>query len=168
MEQLDLLSWRNRPWRRSTRKKPCEWKVVAVREVNLMELPICQTPQDAVDYWAAHIATAPHFNPDVECFAVFLLNVKNRIRGHQLISIGSLNETVCHPREVFRAAVVGAACSIVLMHNHPSGDSSPSMADRKMTRLLVDAGKLLRIAVEDHVIVGYRNYYSMRERNEIK
>jgi DNA repair protein RadC len=94
---------------------------------------------------------------------VLLLNTKHRIRGHHLVSIGSLNETVAHPREVFRAAVIGAAYGVVLMHNHPSGEPRPSEADKQMTRLLANAGQMLRIPVLDHVIIGSPDYFSFRE-----
>jgi DNA repair protein RadC len=115
-----------------------------------------------VDYWHRHIATAPHFNPDCECFAVLLLNVRKRIRGHHIVSIGSLCEAMAHPREVFRAAVIGAAHSVVLMHNHPSGDPSPSEADMRTTRRLVETGRVLQVEVTDHVIVGNPSHCSLR------
>lgn len=163
MNQLDLFSWR------PPRRKPApiigahEWKIVSVRETTPDALPHCEIPQQAVDYWRAHIATAPHFNPDVECLAVLLLNVKMRVRGHHLVSIGSLNETVAHPREVFRAAVIAAAYAVIVMHNHPSGDPAPSQADRQITKVFVEAGQLLRIQVTDHIIVGHEKYSSFKE-----
>lgn len=92
MTQLDLSSWRPRR-RKSKAKGAQEWKIVSVRETAPERLPQCDIPQEAVDYWRAHIATAPHFNPDVECLAVLLLNVKMRVRGHHLVSIGSLTRS---------------------------------------------------------------------------
>ena len=165
MTQLDLLSWRPRSRRRksSKAKGAQEWKIVSLRETAPDVLPQCDIPQQAVDYWRAHIATAPHFNPDVECLAVLLLNVKMRVRGHHLVSIGSLNETVAHPREVFRAAVIAAAYAIVVMHNHPSGDPTPSQSDRQITKVFEEAGRILRINVTDHVIVGHEKYCSFKE-----
>lgn len=139
-----------------------EWKIVTVRETCPASSE-CKVPGDAVAYWRSHIENGQLFNPDVECFVVLLLNTKHRIRGHHIVSIGSLNETVAHPREVFRAAVIGAAYGVVLMHNHPSGDSNPSEADRRMTRVLSESGQILRIAVIDHVIVGDAQHYSFRE-----
>jgi len=94
---------------------------------------------------------------------VLMLNVRQRIRGHHLVSIGSLNETMAHPREVFRAAVIGAAYSVVLMHNHPSGDPSPSDADLRTTKRLAESGRILGIEVVDHVIVGSNRHLSLRE-----
>ena len=163
MTQLDLFSWRPRRLKLAKKRGAQEWKIVSVRETAPDTMPICDLPHQAVDYWRAHIATAPHFNPDVECLAVLLLNVKMRVRGHHLVSIGSLNETVAHPREVFRAAVIAAAYAIIVMHNHPSGDPTPSDADRRITKVFAEAGKILRIQVNDHIVIGHDRYCSFRE-----
>jgi DNA repair protein RadC len=168
MNDPDLFSWQPPPRRRPTKpKSACEWKIVAVRETASGELPQCCSPEDAAAYWRTHIVSAPHFNPDCECFVVLLVNVKQRIRGHHLVSIGSLNETMANPREVFRAAVIGAAHGVVLMHNHPSGDPTPSTADVSITKRLVESGKLLGIQVHDHVIIGERQHCSLREAGVI-
>jgi len=161
MSQSNLFPWPPKPQRKP--KSACEWKIVAVRETATDELPCCVKPDDAVQYWRKHIATAPHFNPDCECFAVLMLNVRQRIRGHHLVSIGSLTEAMAHPREVFRAAVIGAAHSVVLMHNHPSGDPTPSDADLRMTKRLVESGRILCIEVADHIVVGSKRHLSLRE-----
>ena len=134
-----------------------------MRETATGNLPQCVTPLDAVEYWRAHITSAPHFTPDCECFVVLLLNVRLRIRGHHLVSIGSLTEAMACPREVFRAAVIGAAYGVVLMHNHPSGDPSPSEADIRMTKRLAEAGRILGMEVLDHIIVGNDRHSSLRE-----
>src|SRR5690349_7054643 len=107
---------------RARHRGAAKWKIVSGRETASDCLTLCEMPEHAVAYWREHIVTGPLFNPDVECFVTLLLNTKRRVRGHHLISIGSLNETIAHPREVFRAAVIGAAHSVLLMHNHPSGD----------------------------------------------
>lgn len=117
----------------------------------------------AADYWRAHIVTHPHFNPEVECFVVLHLNVRRRIRGHHLVSIGTLDSLHVHPREVFRTAFAAAASAIVLMHNHPSGEPQPSEADIKVTRDLIRAGQLLKLEVIDHVVVGNPTHCSLRE-----
>ena len=162
MMQLDLFTWKPKTKRKRKPRGACEWKIVAVRET-APDKPDCLRPDDAVAYWRKHIATAPHFNAEVECFIVLLLNTRKRIRGHHIVSIGSLNETIAHPREVFRAAVIGAAYAVVLMHNHPSGDPSPSDADIRSTHRLVEAGKTLQIEVCDHIIVGNPSRVSLRE-----
>jgi len=141
-----------------------EYKVVALRECPLPEsMQMCDTPQSAADYWRLTIGTNPYFNPECECFAVLLLNTRRRVKGHQLVSIGSLDTLLVHPREVFRGAVIAAAAAIVIMHNHPSGEATPSEADIKITRDLIRAGQLLKIEVLDHVIIGNPKYCSLRE-----
>lgn len=163
MEQLDLFSWPPRRIRKKKSPGACEWKIIALRETAHDGLPQCNVPNDAIDYWRKHIATAPHFTPECECFAVLLLNVKKRIRGHHLVSIGSMTEALAHPREVFRAAVIGGAHGIVLLHNHPSGDPTPSQADVRITKRLVETGHTVQIEVVDHIIVGNPNHCSFRE-----
>ena len=140
-----------------------EYKLVALRECPLPEsMQICDTPEGAADYWRLTIATNPYFNPECECFAVLLLNTRKRVKGHQLISIGTLDTILVHPREVFRGAILAAASAVVLMHNHPSGEPQPSEADIKVTRDLIRAGQLLKLEVLDHVIMGNPNFCSLR------
>ena len=144
-------------------KQPHEYKVVAIRECPTPDtLRLCETPVQAVEYWRLHIATALHFSPECECFATLMLNTRRRIKGHHLISIGTLDTIVVHPREVFRAAVICGASAVVLAHNHPSGDPTPSEADIKVTRDLMRAGQLLKIEVLDHIIIGNGNHTSLR------
>jgi proteasome lid subunit RPN8/RPN11 len=90
----------------------------------------------------------------VESFQVLLLNVRKKLIRAEEISHGLLDTILVHPREVFRAAIVANAAGIVLVHNHPSGDPTPSEADIKVTRDLIRAGQLLKIEVVDHVIIG--------------
>lgn len=161
MTQLELFPAKPRPL---PPVSPKEWKVVSLRECPTPEDMLCvNEPSDALAYWEHHIATAPHFNPDCECVAVLLLTTRLRVKGHQIVSIGVLNEAMAHPREVFRLAVAGAAYGIVLMHNHPSGEVTPSEADRAITKRIREAGEILRITVHDHVIVGHQRYFSFRE-----
>jgi len=127
------------------------------------QMALCDTPDRAVEYWKAHIGTTPHFNPECECFAVLLLNTRRRVKGHHLVSIGTLDTLLIHPREVFRLAIIASAAAIIMMHNHPSGESAPSEADIKMTRDLIRAGQLLKLEVLDHVIVGNGQRTSLRE-----
>lgn len=141
-----------------------EYKVVSLRECPCPEdMAMCDTPEKAQAYWMAHVQTAPSFNPEVENMVVLMLNTKMRIKGHYVVSIGTLNSTMISPREVFRAAIVSAAYAIVLMHNHPSGDATPSNEDIKATRGLVEAGNVLGIRVIDHVIVGYERHASLKD-----
>jgi DNA repair protein RadC len=101
-------------------------------------------------------------NPERECFVVLLLNTRRKVKGHQLVTIGTLDTILIHPREVFRVAIIAAASAIIIMHNHPSGDPSPSEADVKVTRDLIRAGQLMKIEVLDHVIVGNPTHSSLR------
>ena len=142
---------------------PKEYKVVTLRECPLpAEMQLCDTPERAAEYWRQHIVQHPAFNPDVESFFVLLLNTRRRIKGHALISTGTLDTLLVHPREVFRPAIISASAAIVIAHNHPSGDATPSEADIKVTRDLIRAGQLLRIEVLDHVIVGAGQHCSLR------
>lgn len=85
----------------------------------------------------------------------------------QTISIGSLNSTVVHPREVFKTAVLASAASVILAHNHPSGDPTPSKEDIGLTKKLVEAGEILGIKVLDHIIVGVNQYTSFNRQGLI-
>ena len=91
---------------------------------------------------------------DRESLRVVLLNTKLHLMRVEEISLGSLNETTAHPREILRPALIHAAFAFVLVHNHPSGDPSPSDADRRLTRKLIEAATLLQIRMNDHVIIG--------------
>lgn len=99
-----------------------------------------------------------------EHFVVLLLNARHEVEAVETVSIGSLNASIVHPREVFRSAVIESAASILLAHNHPSGDPEPSEEDLSITRRLVEVGELLGIAVLDHVIVASRGVVSFRSR----
>ena len=143
---------------------PYEYRVTALRECPTPDsLQLCETPDKAADYWKLHIATHSHFNPDCECFAALLLNTRRKVKGHQIISIGTMDTILVHPREVFRLAIMTAASALIVMHNHPSGESTPSDADIKVTRDLIRAGQLLKMEVIDHVIIGNGNRSSLRE-----
>jgi DNA repair protein RadC len=99
---------------------------------------------------------------DREHFVVLLLDTKNRVIASPTISVGTLSSSLLHPREVFKPAVKASAASVVLVHNHPSGDVRPSAEDRAATRRLLEAGEIFGIEVLDHVIIGER-YLSMKE-----
>lgn len=100
---------------------------------------------------------------DREVFMVLVLNTRNEVIRELCISTGSLSETIVHPREVFKEVMKEPAAAIILMHNHPSGDSDPSGNDRKTTTRLVEAGKILGIKILDHVIIGDGNIFSFKE-----
>ncbi|PYR56145.1 MAG: hypothetical protein DMF85_17515 [Acidobacteria bacterium] len=99
----------------------------------------------------------------VEQFGVVLLDTKHRVLRVSIVSVGTLDASVVHPREVFREAIGGGAAAIVLFHNHPSGDPRPSEEDVRLTKRLLAAGQLMGIDVLDHVIISETRYYSMKE-----
>lgn len=104
---------------------------------------------------------------DREKFVVVMLNTKNHVIAVDTISVGNLNSSLVHPREVFKMAIKRSSCSLVLCHNHPSGDPTPSTQDLEITERLVEAGKLLGVPVVDHVILSSRGYVSLKERGVI-
>lgn len=122
----------------------------------------CQSPEVVAEYWRKNIETAEYYDPNRECFVVLLLDTRSHIKGHHLVAIGTLDGVHTHARETYRAAVIGSAHSIVLMHHHPSGIPTPSDADIQVTRELAQAGKLLKIDLRDHVIIGRDSHYSLR------
>ena len=109
------------------------------------------SPEDATEIAAKFFED---MSSDREIFAVMLLNTKNHVVGINVVSIGSLTAAVVHPREVFKAACLANAASIILTHNHPSGDPAPSKEDISITARLVQAGRLMGIPVLDHIIIG--------------
>jgi DNA repair protein RadC len=111
--------------------------------------PTISTPEDVVDLCAAQLRGL-----DREHFWSLALNTKNQLLKMIEVSVGSLNASIVHPRELFRDAVKLSAASVVVVHNHPSGDPTPSGADIQLTRRLVKAGDVLGIELLDHVVIG--------------
>ncbi len=103
-----------------------------------------------------------------EEFLLLVLNTKNRVQKEVPVSLGTLNSSIVHPRDVFRHALREAAAAVIFVHNHPSGDPSPSDEDILLTARLVDAGKLLGIQVLDHVIIGSHEWYSFADHGRLK
>ena len=105
----------------------------------------------------------------VEKFGILTVNTKHEVAGVHVISMGSLSASIVHPREVFKPAILNNSSGIVLFHNHPSGDPTPSKEDIAITKRLIEAGKLLGINVLDHIIVGQDEIYnSFRETTDIE
>lgn len=120
---------------------------------------IVRSPEDGADYVMEEMRSLTQ-----EHFVVLFLNTKNQIIHRQTIFIGSLNASIVHPREVYREAVKRSAASIIVAHNHPSGDPSPSQEDIHVTRRLVESGKMIGIEVLDHLIIGDRKFISLKEK----
>jgi DNA repair protein RadC len=142
---------------------------VSVKTIRLHE-PTSQPaddPEKIRKLWEKYVTASDWYDSNKEAFVVFLLNTKLNCIGFSLVSLGTLNETCCHPREVFRPAIAGAAYAIAVAHNHPSGDPNPSDADRRITRRLRESGDMLGIQVIDHVIIGDGLQFSFREHGLI-
>ncbi|MGE5814314.1 MAG: RadC family protein [Acidobacteriota bacterium] len=140
--------------------------------IELGRRTLSRVPRDRPQLLTARDAAAylmPEFGScRVEQFGVVILDSKHRVLKTRLLSVGSLDASVVHPREVFRAAVLGAAAAVVLFHNHPSGDPTPSDEDCELTRRLIAAGELMGITVLDHLILADSRYMSMREAERLK
>lgn len=115
---------------------------------------LADTPEAVFNLWRNTIEKDPRHNGDVESIYCFHLNARRRVISMNLISQGTLDTLLVHPREVFRTAIVANAAAIILAHNHPSGDPGPSEADIKVTRDLIKAGQLLKIELLDHLVIG--------------
>lgn len=119
-------------------------------------------PQDVSDLLATLLQDEPS-----EVFGILCLTTKHGVIAYHEVSRGALDATLVHPREVFKAAILANAAAIILAHNHPSGDPTPSPDDEALTRRLVDAGELLGIQILDHVIVGDGRYLSFQETGRL-
>lgn len=126
------------------------------------DLVMIKSPKDAADYMMDELRFL-----EQEVFSVIFLNSKHYVTGHERVTVGSLNSSIAHPREVFKSAIRRSAASIICVHNHPSGDPAPSQEDYNITKRLVETGRVIGITVLDHIIIGDNRYYSMKENAEI-
>lgn len=124
---------------------------------------VIKTSSDAAALLRSYLARA-----DREYFVVILLDAKHRVNALNVVAIGSLTIALVHPREVFKPALSANAACVILGHNHPSGDPSPSPEDIELTRRLVKAGELLGVKVLDHVVVGDEGFTSFADRGLIE
>jgi DNA repair protein RadC len=113
---------------------------------------------------AYHLVKDEIQNEKREVFMVILLDVKNGLICYEIISIGTLSSSLVHPREVFYPAIRHKAASVILVHNHPSGDPTPSQHDFDVTQTLIESGRLIGIPVNDHLIIGSESFISLREK----
>jgi DNA repair protein RadC len=104
----------------------------------------------------------------VEQFGLVMLDTKHRVIRVRIVSVGSLDATIVHPREVFREAASASAAAVVLFHNHPSGDPSPSPEDLALTARMVHAGEIMGIEILDHVILADQRYFSLAEAGQLQ
>ena len=142
---------------------------------NVLTVVRLQVVREEVDYYGTKKVQSPKDleevvrkfigNADREVFLAVNLSSANKINSIHVVSIGSLNQSLVHPRECFKAALLCNAQAVVFAHNHPSGEVIPSLEDKQLTAGLKQAGQLLGIKVLDHVIVGDKGYFSFQENN---
>jgi len=135
-----------------------EYKVMLVRDNRIeTKTKFINSPDDVSKIIQSYLNGA-----DREHFVIMLLNRKNGIIGINTVSVGDLSSSIVHPREVFKPAIVAGAASIIICHNHPSGDPTPSSQDRLVTKRIKEAGDILGIEVLDHIIIGDGCYKSLK------
>ena len=144
--------------------------ISVVRE-DACEVP-ADSPEKLYNYWHTVVAAQPSHESEKESLVVVLLDSRLRAFAWNLVSLGTVNETISHPREILRPVIVGGAYAFALMHNHPSGDPSPSHADEVLTHRIKEAAELMQLRLVDHVIVGTAApgrspYFSFREAGGI-
>jgi len=122
-----------------------------------------QSAEDVYHYFADRLAEKKK-----EYFYALCLDTKNRIISETLVSVGILDASLIHPREVFNPAVKASCHAVILVHNHPSGEAEASAADIEVTKMLCNAGDIIGISVLDHIIIGKQGYSSMKEKGIIK
>lgn len=120
---------------------------------------VIRTPEDGAKYVMEDMRFLSQ-----EHFVCLYLNTKNQVLHRQTVFIGSLNASIVHPREIFREAFRRSAATIICLHNHPSGDPTPSREDIEVTKRLVESGKILGVEILDHIIIGDKRYVSMKEK----
>jgi DNA repair protein RadC len=112
------------------------------------------------------IALGDQIEQEKEHYYVMHLDTRNQVKMVELVTIGLLNSSLVHPRETFRRAVIAGSAAIIIAHNHPSGEVDPSDEDTKVTRLMLEAGKILGIAMLDHIIFTKEKYFSFKQNKE--
>ncbi|WP_169717975.1 hypothetical protein SPSIL_058040 [Sporomusa silvacetica DSM 10669] len=145
------------------------YKIECLREIvrrfqteSSSRVTLVRSPKDVFDY----MTDMQYLNQ--EQFRIVMVNTKNKILGQRIISQGTLNMTPVSPREIFNSAIKNMVASIILVHNHPSGDSHPSQEDINITDMVVKAGKIIGISVLDHIIIGKNEYCSFKEKGLIQ
>ena len=151
-------------------------ELARLREMTIRYRPSCSIEGEPVMIGriissAADVApallTLLHDEPN-EVFAILCLTTKLRVIAYHEVSRGTIDATLVHPREVFKAALLANAATIVVAHNHPSGDPTPSRDDLQITDRLIDAGRIMGITVADHVIVGDGRWFSFRDHGVLR
>jgi len=119
--------------------------------------------KDVVKVFQDILALEDHIEQEKEHYYVMHLDVKSQVKMVELVTVGTLNSSLVHPRETFRRAVIAGSATIIIAHNHPSGETEPSTEDTKVTKAMFDAGQILGIALLDHVIFTKDKHFSFKE-----
>ena len=157
--QLDMKQ--RTPQRYRHRQSGSKIREERSRYHRIKENPVITTANRAYEY------LNEYHHLDREHFIAITLNGSSRVINTHIISIGTLNQSLVHPREVFYPAIQDKAAAIIIAHNHPSGQLLPSRADRQITTRLKDVGKLIGIDILDHIILTSEGYYSFQDEDEI-
>jgi DNA repair protein RadC len=148
-----------------TKKMEEQINKIKEKESEYKAVGIIENPEMIYKYILSYEKTLPLTEKEKERFYVIGLNGRNMIEYIDIVSVGTLNASMVHPREVFRVAILAGVGSILLAHNHPSGEIEPSEADIEMTKRLVKAGEIIGIGIIDHIIVGKEKFYSFKRNN---
>lgn len=146
---------------------PGEVKVTVLKEVSNFRGQM-NAPSQYAEFWKSEVINASWFDPEKECVVALNLDTKLKLKAWNLVTLGIVNQALVHPREIFRTAVVMAATHVLVMHNHPSGDVNPSNDDVRSTRRIVQAGRVMGIPCIDHIIIGDRGHFSLKEHGILK
>lgn len=128
-----------------------------VRDLPAADAPVCDTPARIVPLLKKYA------RKDREHFVAVYLTARSQVIAVEVVSVGTLSASLVHPREVFKGAILHNAAAVIVAHNHPSGDTTPSAEDKDATRRLSQAGTLLGIPLLDHLVIGARGYSSFKE-----
>ena len=128
---------------------------------------LVSAPRDIYEMLKEFFKTVDTVDRDKEHFFVIHLNTRNKVKVFELVSLGTINASLVHPREVYTRAVAIRSASIIIAHNHPSGDSEPSDKDREITKRLQEAGILIGIDLLDHLIYTQSGFYSFKEKGTL-
>jgi DNA repair protein RadC len=145
----------NKNWR--VKLRGGEFRILRLSETTMSDDKL-NDPETLVRWISEQLPQSLIYRPDVENLIVVNLNTRKKPIGWEVISHGTLDTLLAHAREVFKSAIIANAAGIILIHNHPSGDPTPSDADIKVTRDLIRSGQILKIDVVDHIVLGRPGY----------
>ncbi|MDI6710478.1 MAG: JAB domain-containing protein [Bacillota bacterium] len=166
MYTQERLAFNSEAERHRPRPSPASFSWVSVklvREKPAGYAPAVRTPQDAYEV----VRSLGMEENDREVVVAILLGTKNQVNGVHVVSVGTLNSAPVHPREVFKAALLANAAALILVHNHPSGDPTPSRQDLELARQIREAGELLGVSLLDFLVIGFEEYVSLKEEGQL-